>query len=131
MRCCIDPLAYSTNMTLLATARDALFVPQDSSLSRVELLTWNVSPHPSHRKARRSHDEHSRTGVQVFGPRLQKNTEGNPEEPEAAVVEDVPSNGSQQDDISLRWVSATSSGDLECHLGVRPDGSLLRVYIFG
>ena len=121
-------------MTLLATTRDALFVPQDSSLSQVELLTWNVRLHLSQRKgacSHSTHDEQARKGVQVFGPQLEEDTKYEPEDPEAAVGEDVPSDGLQRCEMSLRWLSATGSEDLEFHLRVCPDIPLLGICIVG
>jgi hypothetical protein len=121
-------------MTPLATTRDVLFVPQGSSLSHVELLTWNISAHPSQRKgawSHSTHDEQARKVVQVFGPQLEKYTKYKPEDPEVAVGEDVSSRGLQQCDMSLRWLSANGSEDLEFYLGVCPDMSPQGICIVG
>jgi hypothetical protein len=123
-----------TNMTSLAKTRDALFVPQGSSLSQVELLTWSLYPHISQKKGACSHikhDEHARKGFHDFGPQLEKDTKCKPEDAVAAAVRGVPSDGLQRCDMSIRWLSATGSEDLEFHLGVCIDIPLRGIFIVG
>jgi hypothetical protein len=106
-------------MTLFATTATTLFVPRDSPLSQVELLTRDGRLDYNQRELGRSREEPATKGMPGPLPQLRPNLEESSEDPRAvtghtAIVPDV----SQQNDLSLQWFTLRSLEELECHLRV-------------
>jgi hypothetical protein len=107
-------------MTLFATTATALFVPRDSPLSQVELLTRDRRLDYNQREQlERSRDEPATKGIPEPLPQLGATLEESSVEPRTVTGQTaVDTDASQQRDMSLQWLALSTLEELECHLRV-------------
>ena len=111
-------MAHSINMTPFQTNTAALFVPRDSALSRVELLTRDMSRRYGKRQDELMRDEQSTKETTEpehgFGKTRRELAEGS-----TTPTKDAESRTTERNSRSLQWVSLTSQKEVELHLNVR------------
>ena len=106
-------------MTLFATNAAALFVPRDSPLSQVELLTQDSRQDRPERRGIFSRDKHSSKDTPDLEHELgehQRDMTENATTPTDDIV--VASSATLKGHSSLQWVSLRSHEELEWHLSV-------------
>ena len=121
----------SISMTLLATNTTALFLPQDSPLSQVELLTRDRKPHHNQHSDDWSPTKPASKGIPLAQHQVENKAEYELGESKVTVsTAVVQTSGPQQCDLGSQWLPLNSPVEMEWHLRVSIRASVWISYPF-